>query len=286
MAFFNFRKNPVTPENDNRKKRGFVRYFEIVFTKFTKFVLLNLIYFACMLPLICGAVTLLCGSFDISRFLEAGAFYFIKFLLKISLTVMGFSMPLALVLFFASLVAYGPLTAGLTFCVRNLATGRHIWISDLFSKAKSNFKQGLALGIIDAVVFFSLFLYITADVSAVQGGSASLYSVLKIVSLVVTLLYLAVRFYTYSMVVTFELPLRDIFKNAFIFLVLGFFKNIIAFVVCGFILTSFISTPKIDIVLIAAIMLSLSRFSAVFITYPIIDKYMLKVKEKEEDGEK
>ena len=190
-----------------------------------------------------------------------------------------------LVLFFASVLVYGPITAGLTFCVRNIATGRHIWISDLFSRAKSNLKQGLALGIIDLVVAFSMFLYFTADISAMQGGAATMYKVLKIVSLVVTLLYVSVRFYTYSMAVTFELPLRDIFKNSFIFLVLGFFKNIIAIVACGFILISFVSTPKVDIVLIAAIVFALARFTAVFTTYPIIEKYMLNVSEKEDSIE-
>ena len=283
MSFFNFKRKSVTPENDNREKRAIVRYFEIVFTKFSKLVLLNLICFLCALPLLCGIVMMICASFDLTKYIES--IYFMEFLFKLAAKVMSFSMPVALILFFASLLAYGPLMAGLTFCVRNLATGRHIWISDLFSKAKSNLKQGIALGIIDIVVAFSMFLYFTANISAMQGGAVMMYKVLRIVSVIVTLLYIAIRFYTYSMAVTFELPIRDLFKNAFIFLVLGFFKNIIAFVACGFILISFVSTPKIDIVLIATIVLSLARFTAVFTTYPIIDKYMLKVAEKEDSIE-
>ena len=283
MAFFNLKRNSVTPETDNREKRAIVRYFEIVFTKFSKLVLLNLISFACALPLLCGIVTMICASFDLTKYIES--IFFMELLLKVSVTVMKFSMPVALILFFASLLVYGPLTAGLTFCVRNIATGRHIWISDLFSRAKSNFKQGLALGIIDIVVVFSMFLYFTADMSAMQGGAVMMYKALKIVSVIVTLLYITIRFYTYSMAVTFELPLRDIFKNSFIFIVLGFFKNIIALFACGFILISFVSTPKIDIVLIATIVLSLVRFTAVFTTYPIIDKYMLKVSEKDDSIE-
>ncbi len=283
MAFFNFKRNSVTPETDNREKRAIVRYFEIVFTKFSKLVLLNLIYFACLLPMLCGIVMMVCASFDLTKYIDS--IYFLELLFKLSATVMNFSMPVALILFLASVIVYGPLTAGLTFCVRNIATGRHIWISDLFSRAKSNLKQELALGIIDIVVVFTMFLYFTANISAMQGGAVMMYKILKIVSVVVTILYVVIRFYTYSMAVTFELSLRDIFKNAFIFLVLGFFKNIIAFVVAGFILISFVSTPKVDIVLIATIMLSLARFSAVFTTYPIIDKYMLKVSEKEDSIE-
>lgn len=283
MAFFNFKRKSVTPETDNRQKRGIVRYFEIVFTKFSKFVLLNLVYVLCLFPALCGVVTIIGGLIDNPEIINQ--MYFLKFFYVITDRVTSFFPPLAIGLFVLSAFFYGPLTAGLTYCVRNLATGRHIWISDLFSRAKSNFKQGLALGIIDILVFFSLLLYISADLSALQGSLLIMYRVLKIASLIISVLYVWVRFYTYSIAVTFELPLRDIFKNSFIFLVLGFFRNILAFVVAFVIITSFVSTRVIDIILIAVLMFTLARFSAIFCTYPIIDKYMLQVKQKEESNE-
>ena len=281
MALFNFKRKSVTPETDNRQKRGIVRYFEIVFTRFSKFVLLNLVYFLCLVPAICGVSTILCLLIDNPELIDK--IYFLKVYFILSEKVLSFFPPLALGLFGLSLLAYGPLTAGLTFCVRNLATGRHIWISDLFSRAKSNLKQGLALGIIDIVVFFSLLLYITADLSAMQGSALSMYKALKVISIIISILYIWVRFYTYSMAVTFELPIRDIFKNSFIFLVLGFFKNILALIVGFIIISSFVSTRIIDIILIGVLIFSISRFTSVFCTYPIIDKYMLQVKEKEDN---
>lgn len=283
MAFFNFKRKSVTPGTDNRKKRGIVRYFEIVFTKFSKLVLLNLVYFLCLFPALCGLVTIIGGLINNPEIIDQ--MYFLKFFYVITERVYSFFPPLAIGLFVLSALAYGPLTAGLTFCVRNLATGRHIWISDLFSRAKSNLKQGLAFGIIDIFVLFSLLLYISADLSALQGTALVMYRVLKIVSLIVSILYVCVRFYTYSITVTFELPIRDIFKNAFIFLVLGFFRNILAFVASFVIITSFVSTRIIDIILMGVLMFSFARFTAVFCTYPIIDKYMLKVKEKQDSDE-
>lgn len=283
MSFFNFKRKSVTPETDNRQKRGIVRYFEIVFTRFSKLVLLNLVYVLCIFPALCGLVTMIAGLLNNAEVIEN--MYFLKFFFLITERVTTFFSPLAIGLFIVSALAYGPLTAGLTYCVRNLVTGRHVWISDLFSRAKSNLKQGLALGIIDIFVLFSLLLYISADLSALQGSTLVMYKVLKVVSVLISIIYLWVRFYTYSIAVTFELPLRDIFKNAFIFLVLGFFKNILALVVVFVIFTSFISTGVIDIILIGVLLFAIARFSAVFCTYPIIDKYMLKVNEKQESVE-
>ncbi len=283
MAFFNFNRKSVTPETDNRQKRGIVKYFEIVFTKFSKLVLLNLIYVICLFPALCGLITMIGGLINNPEIVDQ--MYFLKFFYIITDRVVRFSPPLAIGLFIISALAYGPLTAGLTYCVRNLVTGRHIWISDLFSRAKSNLKQGLALGIIDIFVLFSMLLYVSADLSALQGTTLVMYKILKIVSIIISIIYVWVRFYTYAIAVTFELPLRDIFKNAFIFLVLGFFRNILAFVVSFVIVTSFVTVQIIDIILMGVLMFAIARFSAVFCTYPIIDKYMLKVKEKQDSNE-
>ncbi len=282
MALFNFKRKDVTPENDNRKKRAIVRYFEILISKFSKLVLLNLAYFACLIPMICGVILLICGIFEVSPEMVE-TFYFLHLIVWISSKVVSFSAPLAIILFLASLIVYGPLTAGLTYCARNIATGRHIWISDLFTRAKRNFKQGIALGVIDIVLMFSLVMYAAADLSAVQGGMLLFYQIMRIAAFVIALIYFVARFYTYSIAVTFELSIKDIFKNSLIFCVLGFFKNLLAILICFIAVFSFISTPKIDIVLIGTLLFSLCRYSVLFSTYPIIDEYMLKPTQKPEE---
>ena len=44
-----------------------------------------------------------------------------------------------------SILIYGPLTCGLIYIFRNYAREEHAFISDFFTKAKENWKQGLSL---------------------------------------------------------------------------------------------------------------------------------------------
>lgn len=283
MSLFNFKRKELTPEEaERRKKRAVVRYFTIVTSKFAKLVLLNLIYFACLIPLLFGIFTFACSTFQISPELIQ-KIPFLHVPVYLTSVVYTFCAPLAVILFLVSFLAYGPLTAGLTFCVRNLATERHFWISDMFSRAKSNLKQGIAIGLIDMLVLFSAMMYITLDLSTVSGGSLAFYSVLRIAAIAIAVVYFVARFYTYTIMVTVELPVKHIYRNAFLFCLPGFFRNIVALFLSFVILYSFTSTPKIDIILISTLLFSLARFSVVFATYKVIDQYLIKPAEKKDE---
>lgn len=261
-----------TTKNSTKKKRAVFTYFELLYTKFLKLVQLNFVYMICILPLILGIT------------------YFTCLMLNISAEVIGYSQILTLLvyitelipiyilvpLFIASAIFYGPLTAGLTFCVRNMVTRKAFWISDLFTKAKSNFKQSLIFGLIDIFVILCCVLYCSMEL----GEGLNFYNAIKYVAIFVAVLYFFMRFYIYTMVVTFDLSIKNILTNARLFVVLGFFKNLLATLIGAVIAISFISTPIIDIVLFATLYFSLCRFSAVFSTYPVIDEYILRPQKK------
>lgn len=274
MSLFNFNKN--TDKNQNKEKRAIFRYFEIIYTKFSKLILLNLMYFACIAPLLCGIIYFTCVIFGVSA-QTVQAFFFIHMSVWVTELI---PLPVFILLFVVSLAAYGPLTAGFTYCIRNIATGKHFWLSEMFSRAKSNLKQGFIFGIIDITVLFSLILYLASDTSALQGSGFVFYQSAKIIAVIVSVVYFWIRFYTYSIAVTFELSVKDIFKNALIFCVLGFFKNIISTLLIAFVTFTFTSTPKVDLILLATLFFSICRFSVVFSTYPIIEKYMIKATKK------
>ena len=258
--------------NKQRKKRSVFTYFELFFTKFSKLVQLNFVYTLCILPFILGITYFTCGFF----YVPAEIINYSQLLTLLVYFAKSIPIYILLPLFLFSTVFFGPLTAGLTFCVRNIVTRKPFWISDMFSRAKSNFKQGLILGIIDILVYFSCILYFKMDI----GEGANFYSVIKFVAIFIAIAYFIMRFYAYTMVVTFELSIKDILNNARLFLVLGFFKNLFSVLIGLLVFISFLSTPVIDIFLFFALYFSLCRFSAVFCTYPIIEKYMLKPKKK------
>ena len=267
-------------ERNERKKNAFFRFFELLYRRFTKLFILNIIYAICILPIICGVIVLLTGAFQLPDEVVRGSFLISNVLHIVS------NMPpaLSLGLLIVDLIFFGPLTAGFTYMMRNYSTERHAWLSDLFSRAMANFKQGFVLGVIDAVVFTSVILYLSADISGLQGsGMYYLYFALKTAACLIAVFYVFMRYYTYTIAVTFELTMKDILKNSAIFAVLGFVRNVIASIAIASALFAFTSTWIIDAVLILTFLFSLCGFIGMFTTYPIIQKYMLP--EDTEDSE-
>lgn len=267
MSFLNKRE-----DGTQKEKRAVFKYFEIIFSKAWTLIKLNLIYFLCILPLFCGALYFICGIFSVSPELIQ-EFYFLHLSLWLTANI---PFPILLVLVVVSAFFYGPVTAGFTYCIRNIATEKHLWISDFFAQVKANFRQGFVFGLADIIVFLSCMLYLAANPGSLEGVNLISVRIAQIVSLIITIVYIWVRFYSYTIAVTFDLKIKDIFKNSLIFCVLGFFRNIIATLVSGFIIFTFISTDRVDIVLIIALIFALCRFTSVFSTYPIVDKYIMK----------
>ena len=266
---------------EKKEKRAFVKYFEIIFSKASKLITLNLVYFSFLIPLICSAIYAMCLLFDISAAVVQ-SIYFVHLAVWIMETI---PLPVMFVLLVLSVVAYGPLTAGFTYCIRNIVTGKPFWMSDMFSQAKVNLKQGLIFGFVDLIVLSSCCVYLASNTAPLHGSGLFMFRTAQVLSVFITVVYFWIRFYSYTIAVTFDLKIKDIFKNCLIFCVLGFFRNIIAMAVSAFIVFTFVSTPRVDIVLIAVLMFSLCRFTVVFSTYPIIEKYMLKAAEKKESKE-
>ena len=265
---------------EQRRKNKFFAFFELLYHKFPKLVALNLVYFICILPLICAAFYLVLGLFEVSPAIIDNT-YAAKVFLKLGgIPWLPSVIKGALVL--ASAIAFGPLTCGFSYVIRNHATAQHAWFSDFFSRAKENWKQGIALGIIDIVLCVCLILYLAMDVSVV--ASTSYYYVIlcmKYIAIFASVLYFMMRFYMYTIAVSVELKLRDIFRNARLFLVLGAGRNLLSLIIIVIAVFSFLSTSFIDIVLLATFLFSFCAFVATYLTFPVIKKYMYPSEETE-----
>jgi len=66
-----------------------------------------------------------------------------------------------------------------------------------------------------------------------------------------------------------------------LFLVLGFFKNILALLLIAVVIFSFLSTSYIDMVLTCTILFSFSGFITMYLTFPVIKKYMYPAESEE-----
>ena len=194
-------------------------------------------------------------------------------------------------------VTFGWQNVGAAYIVRNMVRGEPVFIwSDYFYAIKRNLKQGFFLGLIDAVVLFTLGF----DIAYFWGrtGTFTLDAGFY-VTLALIVIYFLMRFYIYLMLVTFDLSIYKILKNALIFSMLGFKRNImgvlgIALITGLHILLLFllISTPLSGLPIILPFLwyMAAVTFTSAYAAYPVIDRYMIapyvgQTEEEEEPAE-
>ena len=111
-------------------------------------------------------------------------------------------------------VIWGWINIGATYCTRNMLKGDPVFItSDFFYAIKRNLWTGLVLGLIDFGIIAILlidFVYFSR-----VGGTFMLDS-FYYVTCGLCIIYFFMRFYIYLMLVTFDIKIKKIFKNALI----------------------------------------------------------------------
>ena len=134
------------------------------------------------------------------------------------------------------LFTFGVVNVGTAYIIRNMVSGEPIFLwTDFWYAVKRNWKQALPFGIIDAVICFVLGFNIY---SLITGTSDFFASLLFWSNVILAILYFFMRYYIYVQMVTFKLSVFKIFKNSLIFALLGFKRNIVAFL--GIILLLFV----------------------------------------------
>ncbi len=193
----------------------------------------------------------------------------------------------ALILF----ITFGWQNVGATYVLRGMVRGEPVFVwSDYFYAIKRNLKQGLFLGMLDFVVIFLLAFDIGYFWN--QTGTSFGTNMLFWATCLLLILYFLMRFYVYLLLVTFDLSIRKILKNALIFAVLGFKRNIMA-ILGLFLITAInvallfllMSTPLggVPIILPFLYYLSVTAFTSAYAAYPIIERYMIKPYLKAQD---
>lgn len=178
----------------------------------------------------------------------------------------------ALVLF-----TFGPIRAGTTYVMRNIVRGEPLFFWKDFTYAiKRNWKQAMALGIIDVLAF----LLLTFDVIFFLADTGSFGTNMLFAAIVVIFLYYAMmRFYVYIMVVTFDLKIRKIIKNALIFALVNIKRNLAAIVgiIVLYLFTYFLMLVffPLGIMVPFVILFSGSAFMGTYAAWPKIKELMI-----------
>lgn len=280
----NYERAGAGVSKNEREKKRFFLFLELLGRKFSKLLFLNFIYFAALLPLAFGIVL----SVKFNPQIISDGNLIVENLSKYPLFVLNGDI-IGLCLLIISVFITSPATCGFTYVIRNMQRQEHTWVfSDFREHFAKNYRQALALGIIDAVVVMLLlfaYVFYSFMLPAIMPDNTIISSVGTALVIIISLLFLMMHYYIYVMMVTFKLKIKDIFKNALIFtfakLPLNLFLTVILALIVG------LSFYYINVGVIFAFVFSLSftGFLIVFSIYPTIDKYMIASQKKPEDDE-
>lgn len=245
-------------------------FFRILWEKIDKMIGLNLLYFAFLIPIV--ALGFLMDIFiegigiSFNEILEIGFFPFvITFFVK---------QPVFILLLIVCIVLYGPATAGFTYVQRNMAREEHAFIvSDFFEHAKKNFKQAVIMSFIDFIVLFAEIGIILTYINSLAQSSAVILSF--IIACLFFLVFFVLRFYTYQILVTFELKTIHIYRNALLLAIAAFGKNALILIILFLSFSVIFFYPVFGIILIPVILLSIFGFIINFNIYPTIKRFMI-----------
>jgi uncharacterized membrane protein YesL len=172
-------------------------------------------------------------------------------------------------------ITTGPAQAGFTYVLRNFSRQEHAFIlSDFKEHTGKNFKQAFLISIIDFVIL--IFLIVDIYVSIKSGMNSIIVALLVCFISLVLLLFLMMHLYIYPMLVTFNLSLKHIYKNALIFSIVKFFPNLVILFVCFMLSTIlFLVLPVLAFVLFPLITVSTIGLITNFYAFPTLEKYMI-----------
>ncbi len=282
-------------------------FFKQLGRKFSKIVTLNILMIFQVIPLIICLYLYFIGSpkTPTQYFPEYSALFGVQQMssnavnsLNLGLFSYQFGLPtyntyiywvIAILLAFL-VITYGWQKVGSVYVTRGLVRGDSVFVfSDYFYAIKKNFKQGFFLGLIDCIIMFVLAYDFIYFLNSPQTGFNNFMYVMIIA---LTILYTVFRFYTYLMIVTFNIKLSKVFKNALIFTVLGIKRNIMALL--GLAVVTAIAVVMIVlflpmglgvvVVLPLIYYLGVCAFIYTYAAYPVIKKYMIDPVQKPTDA--
>ena len=174
-------------------------------------------------------------------------------------------------------ITVGPATAALTSVMRKFVLEQPIFVAaEFFAAFKKNFKaRTVAFGIVTVLLFvvfvFSMSYYV-ALVNAYPGAQSYFMMAMCIVAGVV---FLTMNLYIYPQIAYLDLKTNSIIKNALIFCLAGFKRNVVTvFAILG-VLAALVLTYPYSVVALPFAPLAQLAFLSVFNSHPVIQKYVI-----------
>ena len=274
----NYNKPGPGVNKDEPPKSAPVRFFEILWRKLSKIIQLNLIF---LIPTVVVVVLMT-------------VLFLVPYRLTLSLPIGGIEFEIKfweLYVVPLPIIFLSPFIAGLTIVTRNFVREEHAFVlSDFFDSVKSNFKlfflNGIICYIAYTVISFSLIYYYASALTN------SIFYVPLYLCLLIAVIFIFAQFYLPILMITFDLKLRYMYKNALIFAFLGLARNLLITAYIALLLFLYIyialSLPIAFLIMAVFTIVILFSFTSYFIsfaTYPLIDKFIIRQVDKKDEAE-
>ncbi len=296
MGLFNRYTKPGkgVKKSDVIKKFTFKRFFVTLGDKFWNIVVVNLIFFATNLPLFAlWAYTATVGGVAYPHPANV-LFQPLAGIMKIApspaLTALYGTVGTQVENYYPSAVTYvllgvglltlltfGVTNAAMTFVLRNFIRREPVDLApDYFGTMKKNWKQGIALGLIDALFLFVIGFDI---VTYLTGGGSFVLLLMLYLTVFLAFLYFCMRPYLYLQIVTFDVTIRKAMKNAYILAIAGIGRNLLftllSLGVGALDLLLFLFLPPLGAALFFLVTVALMWFVQLYGAWPLVKQHMI-----------
>lgn len=285
FGLFDYNKPGPGVPKDAPPKSPFIVFFEILQRKFWNLIKVNFMFLIFNIPAILLGMFMMIFFFPniLPDALTNTELLASDVLLKFILLTLMMCVPM---------VTVGPAQAGFTYIMRNYTREEHAFLwSDFKETALKNFKQSTIISTINFLATFLMLWSIRAYL--VIGAGNLLMNAGSALMVILFIVFASMNIYIYPIMITFNLGIKQIYKNALIFAVIKFLPNVGILLLSAFIilLTFGMIIPFsqiFGIILYIFLTVSLIGFLTNFYAYPKLKKYMishLEVEEEEEEDE-
>lgn len=206
-------KSQELEKKDNRSRLK--KFIDIYTDKFTNIVLLNLMSIILNLPAI--LIAFFFSSYFFTNDKELLSLNYYIGYITISLLVC------------VPIVTVGPFQAGFTYILRNFAREEHAFIlSDFVKQSKKNWKQSLMVSLID-IAITAVLLY---ELNFFRAQTSIIGIAVYCLVLLEFVFFSIMHMYIYQIMVTINLTVLQVYKNAFILTIINFIKNFFVYLLC------------------------------------------------------
>lgn len=292
--FNNYMKPGKGVSKDEPEKKGFFLYWDILFHRFSKILgsncllmLTSLLWLAILMFMYMQFIVPITPE-KVTQFLQdAGGVDDIDAIAQ----TMIFSLYVMFSVITFTFLGSGPVSASYAYVMKCFTNRQHAWIvSDGWDKFRENFKQSMAVIIIDVVVLFLVPTALRFYYSKLLEGNG-FFGVPVYILAVAMIVFMWMHFYIYQIMVTYECTLRQLYRNALICALGKLPMNIFLTIVCVCVTAApflFGLNPFIAFIVSGVLGLCFTRFAIEFYATRCLNKIMInseKKSEKEEENE-